>query len=372
MMKSQLLIQMLLFLLTSEACTEIRLNTVDSSVVVGRSLEEGVDAESNIIVEPKDYPHVAYKYDECTEGMKWVNQYVIQFLDFADFTNLALDGVNDAGLSVATNMFPGSSVYEDVPEDKCGQALSQVEFSMWILGNFGTTEELRIALKQESFPIIYGKILNVLGEEMLYEEHWSVIDSSGDSIIIEYTERGRQVYNNIVGVVTNSPPYYFHMENLRNYVSMSKFAYGPLILGEATFNATGLGSGLFGIPGDYTPPSRLVRAAVIKSYANTPKNSEEAVSLAFHVMNTVDIPQGVVGTVPGDDFKDYTQWVVVKDLSKKIIYFRRYNDLIIHKLHLEKFIGTVDKWMVKLELAGTHVYDDITNDLKAVNKHSDL
>ena len=37
--------------------------------------------------------------------------------------------------------------------DKCGMAISQLEFATWLLGNFSTVKEVREALKMESFPL---------------------------------------------------------------------------------------------------------------------------------------------------------------------------------------------------------------------------
>ena len=68
------------------------------------------------------------------------------------------------------------------------------------------------------------------------------------------------------------------------------------------------GSGLLSTPGDLIPPSRLVHASTLTYFADPVKTSDEAVNLAIHILNTVDIPHGVVS-------KDYTNWIVAKDLT---------------------------------------------------------
>ena len=98
--------------------------------------------------------------------------------------------------------------------DKCGMAISQLEFATWLLGNFSTVKEVREALEMESFPLVFEKKLL----EYTFELHYSVIDKTGDSIIIEFTDQGRKIHENPLGVMTNSPPYDFHMLNVRNYV----------------------------------------------------------------------------------------------------------------------------------------------------------
>ena len=135
-------------------------------------------------------------------------------------------------------------------------------------------------------------------------------------------------------MVTNSPPYDFHMTNFRNYVQLSNYNYPSLTLGNKTFLKTGQGSGLIGIPGDFTPPSRLIRAGVTKSFAMPTETFKEAVNLVFHVLNDFDIPKGVLMESPESKFFDYTSWTVAKDLNNATLYYHDYNDLTIRFLHL--------------------------------------
>ena len=129
------------------------------------------------------------------------------------------------------------------------------------------------------------------------EIHYTIYDKTGAGIIIEFTNKGRTVYENTVGVCTNSPPYDFHMINLRNYVELNKTAHEALHLGGDVFTPLGQGSGLLGTPGDLTPPSRLVRAATLTHFADSVKTSDEVVNLAIHILNTVDIPHGVSSAI---------------------------------------------------------------------------
>jgi len=277
----------------------------------------------------------------------------------------AVDGLNGAGLHVSTLYLPDYAVFEDVPVDKCGRALSQVEFPFWILSTFGTVQELRDALALDSFPKVWEKTPVWKDENVPWPVHFSVIDQSGDSIIIEYTDAGRKVHENTVGVMTNSPPYDFHMTNIRNYVQLSKYMHGPLNLGRTQFNHTGQGSGMLGIPGDYTPPSRLVRAAVIKTFATPAETAEEAVRLAFHTMNNVDMPKGAASIAEDVTYADYTSYLTVHDLSNKVIYFRVYDNLAVRTIHLDQLPLSFTRKVMKMDDAPGDEYLDITNDLSS-------
>src|SRR5262249_19804198 len=124
--------------------------------------------------------------------------------------------------------------------------------------------------------------------------HFSIHDASGKSIVVEYVGGRMQVYDNVVGVLTNSPVYPWHIENLPNYVNLTAANAAPVKLGTATYAGTGKGSGLHGLPGDPTPPSRFVMAAATSFLADRPKDAAAALILAEHLINRVDIPKGLV------------------------------------------------------------------------------
>lgn len=260
-------------------------------------------------------------------------------------------------------------ITQEVSGKLCNKsAISNIQLPLWILGNFITVQEVREVLENGSFPLVFEQKVE-LGQLQTLEVHYSVTDKTGDGIIIEFTDKGRTVHNNTVGVCTNSPPYDFHMINLGNYVELSKYAHKPLHLGEDKFEPIGQGNGLLGTPGDLTPPSRLVRAATLTHFADPVKTNDEAVNLAFHILNTVDIPHGVC-TDKGE--QDFTNWIVAKDLTHNALYYRTYNDLTVCVIYLDKI--TEPGKMHKLSLASPiKGFKDTTDELKTVDEgHTEL
>ena len=215
------------------------------------------------------------------------------------------------------------------------------------LGNFKSVREVRDKIKKDAFPRVWGEVL----EGHSFDLHYSIMDKSGEGIIIEFTKEGRKVHENKLGVMTNSPTYDFHLLNMKNYIHLSKYARDPLKLGEMTFKATGQGNGLLGVPGDFTPPSRFVRTAAMVHFSKKPRNWKEAYNLAFHIINTVDIPKGVASSKSSDGKEefDYTQWVVVKDLKRRQVYFRSYDDLRVRKIDLPKMSKETEKLGMAVE-----------------------
>ena len=55
----------------------------------------------------------------------------------------------------------------------------------------------------------------------------------------------------------------------------------------------GGGTGMLGLPGDFTPPSRFVRAAMLQSSAPLLPDAQQTALQAFHLLNSFDIPIGL-------------------------------------------------------------------------------
>ena len=147
-----------------------------------------------------------------------------------------------------------------------------------LIGTFNSTAAVCKAISRNTFPKVFDQKLNLMSFELRY----SVIDSTGDALIIEYTKEGRIIYDNSVHVTTNSPTYDFHMANLHNYEKLSKFTDPP---SNATITP-------LDIPGDVTSKSRFIRAAAILHSRQVLRTADDAVNYIFHVMNAVDMPKG--------------------------------------------------------------------------------
>ena len=86
----------------------------------------------------------------------------------------------------------------------------------------------------------------------------------------------------------------------------------------------GQGAGAWGLPGDYTPPSRFVRTAFQKTHASPTDKTPETVNAGFHILEGVSIPKGIVLTERGT--VDYTQYTAFMNLSQPEYYFRTYDN----------------------------------------------
>ena len=160
--------------------------------------------------------------------------------------------------------------------------------------------------------------------------HWRVGDATGRQIVIEIVDGRTNVYENTLGVLTNAPGFEWQVVNLNNYVNLYSGGAQPKTVDGVLIHPFGAGSGMLGIPGDVTPPSRFVRAFFYKTTAPQQKTGRDCVMQCFHILNNFDIPVGVeheLGKSP--DIPSATQWTAASDLTGKKLYFRTmYNSSI--------------------------------------------
>ena len=156
---------------------------------------------------------------------------------------------------------------------------------------------------------------------------------------MEITHRGeRHFYENNLGVFTNSPDFPWHQSNLNNYIHLSGGETPDKTVGDAHLFSLGGGTNLVGLPGDLTPPSRLVRAFFFLHSAPTPKDTYAAVTQAFHILNNFDLPIGAE-YAPGQTIPDMpsaTQWTAVSDVTHPACYYRTMYNSAIRKVDLTK------------------------------------
>ncbi|MDG1328805.1 MAG: choloylglycine hydrolase family protein [Flavobacteriaceae bacterium] len=309
-------------------CTEILVIAKDSSVVTVRSMEFGVALNSDLNIQPRGESFTSITPDS-TPGMQWTNKYGYVYMSAMGYS-VAIDGLNEAGLSFGGLYLPGYTVYQDVPKGEESKALWNLDFGLWVLGNFSTVEEVRTAVQSvyvcflESFPIPSPL-------------HFNVTDATGKSIIIEYTAKGLNIYDNTLGVLTNSPPYDWQTTNITNYLNLTPNNPEPTSFNGKTFIPVGQGAGFVGIPGDWTPPSRFIKSTLMSHNAIPPTDITEAVNLALHFINAVDIPLGVSRMITdGKKDYDYTQWVTIRDLTNRRYMFRTYDNLQVRSVDLNK------------------------------------
>ena len=264
-------------------CTAISYRTLNH--YFGRTLDLEHTYCETVTVTPRNFT-VPFR----TKGDLSSHYAMIGMATVADDYPLYYDAANECGLAMAGLNFPQNAVYFPVQSSK--DNIAPFEFIPWILSQCKNLQEARERLSvlnlcqipfSEAFP--------------LSPLHWIISDHHG-SVTVESTKDGLHVYENPVGVLTNNPPFSYHMTHLCDYMNLT--AATP----ENRFKSVELqpyskGMGAIGLPGDLSSASRFVRAAFIKLNSVSGTGENESISQFFHILGAVSQQRGSNETSDG-------------------------------------------------------------------------
>ena len=155
--------------------------------------------------------------------------------------------------------------------------------------------------------------------------------------MIEFDDGVCHLYDNPLGIMTNAPSFPWQLENLRQYTGMSAQNSPPLTLAGQALIVTGHGQGMWGLPGDYTPPSRFVRLAVLTHFSDQQADASGNLNLGQHILNTFTIPRGIIVDKDAEGkiiSVETTQWATFRDLTNRVLYFKTYDNHTLRKIDL--------------------------------------
>jgi len=172
------------------------------------------------------------------------------------------------------------------------------------------------------------------------------------------------VFDNPIGVLTNPPSFDWQQTNLRNYINLTAVNVSPCTIAGLERAPFGQGSGLVGLSGDFTPPSRFLRAATYVATALPADTAAKGVLQAFHILNQFDIPVGAAREVAdGVIHSDFTQCTTVHDPQALKYYFRTYDDQNIKMVDL-KLLDLDANTLKKVNLESPQPITDISKSLQ--------
>ena len=339
------------------ACSVFKVTAKDGTMISTRTMEFGHDVQSAIVVIPRGKEFVSPTPDNKT-GLLWKNKYGYVAVNGFGDDEAVFDGMNEAGLVFSALWYESDMEWQSVNPGEEDRALAHALIGSWILGNFSAVGEVREGLKEVK---VFGLMIPQMG--IAPPLHFAVYDARGGSIVIEYDYGQLSIYDNPLGVMTNAPNFPWHLTNLRTYVNMSPEQAKPVDYAGMKVKQMGHGSGMFGLPGDITPPSRFIKMAVLLHFADEVADAKGALNLSRHVINNLDIVKGIAvdrdksGKVIASET---TQWTTFRDLTNKVFYFTTYDNLTLRKVDLNRIDFTKEKTISMYE------YDEVIIDVTDV------
>lgn len=237
---------------------------------------------------------------------------------------LYAEAVNEKGLGIAGLNFPGNAVYKDRMDKK--KNVAPYELIPWILGQCAAVEEAEKLLEEVN-------LLNVpfAAELPLAPLHWMIADRNS-AIVVEAVEDGVHIYENKYGVLTNNPPFPYYQVHLSNYQNLMSRVPENRFAKDLDLPVFGQGMGAIGLPGDFSPVSRFIKAAFLKWNSSTDQDELSNVGQFFHILDGVAMVKGSVVTEEGK--YDITTYSCCVNAEKGIFYYKTYENNQIQEVRM--------------------------------------
>lgn len=293
----------------------------------GRNLDLEFSYNETVVITPRNYTFPYRKVKDVE------NHYALIGMAFVvEGYPLYYDATNEKGLSMAGLNFPEAR-FKD--EDQTKDNITPFEFIPWILGQCETVSEAKKLLKNINLVNI-----NFSDELPLSPLHWMISDEN-ESIVVECVEEGLNVYDNPVGVMTNSPDFEKQLFNLNNYRHLSNKTPVNTFSENISLKEYSRGMGGIGLPGDLSSASRFVKVAFTKENLLTAKTEAESVSQFFHILGSVYQQKGCVEVSP--EKYEYTIYSSCVNTAKGIYYYKTYENSRINAVNMHNYDLDSDK-----------------------------
>ncbi|MCB0040239.1 MAG: choloylglycine hydrolase family protein [Caldilinea sp.] len=342
------------------ACTGISLATTQGEHIHARTIEWGnFDLNSKLIISPRGHRYTSSLPME-KQGIQWRGTYGFVGVSVSQ-DNFIGEGMNEAGLNAGLFYFKGYGSLAPFDPDDVANSIIDMDLVRWMLSQFATVEEVIAALPDiKVAPVFIDEEGNPSPTA-----HWRVTDRAGGSIVIEIINEGEvHIYANDVGVITNPPHFPWQVLNLNNYINVRPGVVAPRTMGDLRLKSFGYGSAAWGLPGDFSPPSRFVRAAFFRSTAPPLATPIAAVAEAFHILNNFDIPIGVeFGEEEREKIPDIpsaTQWTAVSDLASGMFYYKTMRDSAVKRVDLNRIDFATGVETAYVLDKGVFTFEDVT------------
>lgn len=285
----------------------------------GRNLDYEITFGEKICITPRNFTF------EFSNGGKLTNHYAIIGVAVNESMPLYFDAVNEKGLCMAGLNFPHNAHYFKPAQGK--DNIASFEFIPWILSQCANIENARkilgnINITDTSFSV----------EMQPSPLHWIIADRA-ESIVVEQTKDGVKIFENPIGILTNSPSFDIQFFNLNNYLNLSNEEPENKFSDKIKLTPYSRGMGAMGLPGDNSSMSRFVRAGFIKLNSDFSGEENDKVNQLFHILYSVHQQKGCVKVNGKNEITNYS---VCVNADKGVYYFTTYDNFAVHSVCMHK------------------------------------
>ena len=299
-------------------CTAVTYQTKDH--YFGRTLDLEYSYNEEVVVTPRKFP-----FEFRTKGRLNSHHAIIGMAMVVGGYPLYYEAANEHGLAMAGLNFPGNAHYFDELPGR--DNIAPFEFIPWILGQCKDLTDARKLLERINLCSIHFS-----AEFPLSPLHWIIADRQG-AITVESMKGGLKIHENPVGVLTNNPPFDYHMTHLCDYLNLTHLPPENRF-GNVKLSPYSRGMGGIGLPGDLSSASRFVRAAFVKLNSVSAEEELESISQFFHILGSVDQQRGCA-QMPDGSF-EITYYTSCVNTDRGIYYYTTYDNSCISAVDMHR------------------------------------
>lgn len=289
-------------------CTAISDHTYQH--LFGRTLDVECSYGESVVIAPRQI-----RFDLLYEIPIQAHLAVIGIGCVRGNTPLYYDAVNEAGLAMAGLNFPQNAVYH--PKQQGKHNVASYELIPWVLYQCKTVREAAELLSRTNItPDNFSSDLTAT------PLHWIIADKER-AVTVESVSNGLCIYENRFGVLTNEPPFPYHETRLADFMQLRAEYPQNGLCPSTDLSVYSRGMGAMGLPGDFSSPSRFVRAVFLKNHTAHEASEEKAVGRFFHIMDSVCVPRGCVKTEEGKEM--LTRYTSCANTDTATYYFTTYH-----------------------------------------------
>lgn len=297
-------------------CTCIRIK--GKYTYFGRNMDITHSFNERVIITPRNY-FIKFKKNKEIK----THYSIIGIGTIIDNYPLYAEAINEYGLAIAGLNFPMNAKYYEDKENKVN--LAPYELILYLLSNFKTINEVKEILQDINIINLDFSI-----DIKLTPLHFMVSDIN-KSIVIETTDEGMKVYDNPLDVLTNNPPFNYHLENIKNYLYLTNEDPINKINPKINIKSYSYGQGGMGLPGDLSSSSRFIRAFFTKSFLDLSQNE---IHQFFKCLDSVSMIKGLVLI---DNYYEYTRYSSCYNLNEGILYYKTYYSDHINSINMNDY-----------------------------------
>lgn len=277
----------------------------------GRNLDLDLSYQEQVVVTPRSYPFqlkngAVFHTRLAMIGMATVmNQYPLYY-----------EAANEKGLCMAGLNFPNNAFYGERQPDL--DNITPFELIPWILGQAETVAQARSLLEHMA-------LINIPFSPQipLAPLHFMVSDRNS-AIVVEPMADGLKIYDNPYDIMTNNPPFDYHLWNLKNYRHLCPENRENRFSTQYDLTPYAAGMGAMGLPGDASSASRFVRGAFHLANSRQEGTELEHVTQCFHILDSIAMVKG--STITENGTCDVTLYSCCIDTDNSTYYYKTYHN----------------------------------------------